>query len=754
MFKKYLAQVLIVISLYGIFGLVGSQELHAQVFGGSFTNKWLWVSSLREYFSSTGVEIEYGRRGRGPYQNTDQDDGLRYPAQYVSQDHNVGKAIWIGTTDFVDPTNGIKYAHKVVPLGRATLWVNSAVYPVEFRLIGRSVAPMVIVDNARASDLDAYDLDLNGSTDVLHLGVDQLNPNLPADRMIYNITNTPIGITIYRKVLAFTQQYNDNYYIYEYVFKNTGLIDNAGGKIIDTLKDVVFDFRNRFADANDAYIGGWGFPGNNYGKNTINDVIGQDANHTLSAPNDFRATISYYGPTSSSTGVSDDIGGPCYRDGHILCGVHFVGEMVLHADSNPHDTTDDPKQPTTTQFMGSDGPIENTSVSSPFNASTMTQQYQNMTAGHPTQTHAEQLGEDGNGWPTNFGNTWGGNPGGYQIQQGFGPYTLHPDDSIRIVVAEAIAGINREKNIEVASNWWTWYHYNNKNGTVDLPLPNGSTTKDGNIYKNSWVFTGKDSLYQTFRRARANYNGGYNIPQPPPPPDNFTVKSGGDRISLTWSNGAESWPNFDGYRVYRAITKTDTAFELIFSCNKSNKVNSYDDRSAKRGFNYFYYIQTVDDGSTNTASASYDTTSLNIPHGEPLVSSMFYTMTNKAASLLRPAGNSLSEIRVVPNPYNIRAQSIQFGTDISIANQLAFFGLPPYCVIKIYTEIGDLIKTINHTNGSGDERWDSKTSSGQIVVSGLYIAYFEITQDTYDETNGKLIFRKGENIFRKFIIIR
>lgn len=61
MFKKYLAQVLIVISLYGIFGLVGSQELHAQVFGGSFTNKWLWVSSLRSYFSSTGVEIEYGQ---------------------------------------------------------------------------------------------------------------------------------------------------------------------------------------------------------------------------------------------------------------------------------------------------------------------------------------------------------------------------------------------------------------------------------------------------------------------------------------------------------------------------------------------------------------------------------------------------------------------------------------------------------------------------------------------------------------------
>jgi hypothetical protein len=68
-------------------------------------------------------------------------------------------------------------------------------------------------------------------------------------------------------------------------------------------------------------------------------------------------------------------------------------------------------------------------------------------------------------------------------------------------------------------------------------------------------------------------------------------------------------------------------------------------------------------------------------------------------------------------------------------------------VIKIYTETGDLIKTINHVNGSGDERWDSKTSSGQIVVSGLYIAYFEVTEDGSG-------FKKGDNIFRKFIIIR
>jgi hypothetical protein len=62
-----------------------------------------------------------------------------------------------------------------------------------------------------------------------------------------------------------------------------------------------------------------------------------------------------------------------------------------------------------------------------------------------------------------------------------------------------------------------------------------------------------------------------------------------------------------------------------------------------------------------------------------------------------------------------------------------FYGLPPLCTIKIYTETGDLIQTLNHTNGSGDEIWQSLTSSDQIVASGLYIAYFEVSQDSYNE---------------------
>jgi len=134
-------------------------------------------------------------------------------------------------------------------------------------------------------------------------------------------------------------------------------------------------------------------------------------------------------------------------------------------------------------------------------------------------------------------------------------------------------------------------------------------------------------------------------------------------------------------------------------------------------------------------------------------------MTNTGASLRRPFGGangnySLSAIRIVPNPYNISAKGIQYGTDNLVADQLSFFNLPPLCKISIFTDTGELIQTINHTNGSGDETWNSQTSSGQVVASGLYIAYFEVTQDYKDPQTQKLLYTKGETIYKKFIIIR
>ena len=128
------------------------------------------------------------------------------------------------------------------------------------------------------------------------------------------------------------------------------------------------------------------------------------------------------------------------------------------------------------------------------------------------------------------------------------------------------------------------------------------------------------------------------------------------------------------------------------------------------------------------------------------------TRTKKAASLKRPPGSSLDVIRIVPNPYNIRAQALQFGE--SGKNSLQFYNIPALCTIRIYTERGDLGDTIDHTDGSGDQEWEQVTSSRQLVVSGLYIAHIEVSKDIVDSYTGELLFRKGESIIKKFVVIR
>ena len=79
---------------------------------------------------------------------------------------------------------------------------------------------------------------------------------------------------------------------------------------------------------------------------------------------------------------------------------------------------------------------------------------------------------------------------------------------------------------------------------------------------------------------------------------------------------------------------------------------------------------------------------------------------------------------VLSNPFHISARDLQYG--VSAPDRLMFLNIPPVCTIRIFTERGDLVHTIEHTDGSGDEAWNSITSSRQIIVSGLYIAHFDM----------------------------
>ncbi len=366
-----------------------------------------------------------------------------------------------------------------------------------------------------------------------------------------------------------------------------------------------------------------------------------------------------------------------------LGGAQFDGNGPIWADKSATDHTNDPNQPSTTSFFGSDDPITQNNANTQFDKAMMTSEYAKMTEGHaprqawlvvPTGQFDQQAV---------MGNL--GNSGGYSHGMGFGPYTLAPGQTIKIAWAEGVSGLTFDQCVSVGLQY--------KRGTI--------STKQ----KNDSVLAGHLNLLETIRRAVANYNSGFAIPRPPYPPSTFNVNGGGDRIALTWTpNPKESSNGFVGYKVYRATGRPDSAYHLIYQCGGTRpsdpnvqydgtKTYAFNDVTPIRGVSYYYYITAL--GAPIAADAVTRT-----PAG-PLESNMFYTLTYDPATLKRPAGTSSSQIRIAPNPYIISsdANALRFPNE---PDKIAFFNIPGNCVISIYTEIGELIKQIIHNDGTGD----------------------------------------------------
>ena len=95
----------------------------------------------------------------------------------------------------------------------------------------------------------------------------------------------------------------------------------------------------------------------------------------------------------------------------------------------------------------------------------------------------------------------------------------------------------------------------------------------------------------------------------------------------------------------------------------------------------------------------------------------------------RPVGG-LDSIRIAPNPYNLKDPLWEnYGLlDPDDPRRIMFFNLPRECTIKIFTENGDLVKTLEHTPfpiATGYEKWDMLTESQQAIASGVYIVVFQ-----------------------------
>jgi hypothetical protein len=315
--------------------------------------------------------------------------------------------------------------------------------------------------------------------------------------------------------------------------------------------------------------------------------------------------------------------------------------------------------------------------------------------------------------------------GGTSQGQGYGPYDIASGDSIHIVFAEGVSGLSWENCRVIGANWAEYYK---GTGTPELILPDGGTASDHNQYKRAWVETGIDSLIKTFSNAKYNYDQNYNIPNSPPPPDQFTVTSEASDIKLTWSANAVAADNFDGFVIYRTdlLLDPETVYEKIFECGADYPLTEgkyvYTDTTAAYGTGYYYYIQTKSDGSDN-----------DLEPGKPLYSSLFWTLTYIPAWVMDPSSleekNSLLKSFTLyqnyPNPFNASTKIVY---DL---------GKPADVKISIYNIKGQLQDSYLIKNKSAGKHYFSLNVPD--YASGIY--YYQVEANSLRKT-GKMILIK------------
>jgi hypothetical protein len=263
------------------------------------------------------------------------------------------------------------------------------------------------------------------------------------------------------------------------------------------------------------------------------------------------------------------------------------------------------------------------------------------------------------------------------------------------------------------------------------------------LTKDQWVMTARDSLFQLVARAKAVMANNFEVISPPRPPSRFAVTSGTDRIAIEWT---PSESPAGGWQLYRAQNRfhgfpapgNEEKYRCIAGCPGTPALpasaTQFEDTNALPNISYFYFLQAVGGPNQIDPMGIRGT-----PDGSPLKSSRYYAQTYDPAFLKRPPGATLSAARVVPNPYNLGADQDLRWPDQQ--NKIAFLDIPGRATIRIYSELGELVKTITHTDGSGIENWDLTTGSNQLIVSGIYIAVIR------DDDS-------GDQVIKKFAVIR
>ena len=622
---------------------------------------------------------------------------------------------------------------------RSTTTNEQVIWPkLPFKLVSRRPATEVTV---------------NGLPSFLkNQRVDEVDPSLKADRMFTASYGTWMGIERKTRVYAYSSEAHDDYYIVEMTLTNTGNTDQDEEIEEERTLEGVY-FARRKAKASMAFLGAlgthrpyaWG----------ADKVVARTLASVDESPDrdiDFTSIYSWAGWQNSFT-EWDSRGGAIIRKNNWqiarwdtlgrLAGAGMQGEVHIYAptramgpDETPWDVSDAGEaQPSTTTSLKSDWPYWG---------------YTGLQAGHaPEGMWRARLECPPEEYP---GLTWEqrmaqcnsnsvGSP--YRQYMAYGPYTLEPGEHVTFVQAVGVNGLSQEAKFKIGNqykrNWQnnlpeeTPIEYDANGDGVITDTEIDGAEGDERMSKNMWVMNSRDSLFQSFRNAKGVWaDGGLAVPQRPVQPKSFSVDTRSDRVQLRWTL-YEDAPIPDSFAVYRTDVSYRTLHEHVATVEASEgeRVYTYGDTDVERGVGYYYYVQSIDQTEESPAGI--------IPVGTTLRSNRYWTQTYTPAQLVRSPATNVADARVVPNPLHVNAEpSVRYPSQ---ENRIGFLEIPGQATIEIYTELGELVQTIDHTNGSGDEYWNLTTESNQVVQSGIYMAVIKDKET-------------GEQVIRRFVIIR
>ena len=744
-----------------------------------FTAQWLDIGTFHSTYVESGAQDEV---------NSSAPDGMEWPAILRNSSHYRARALWLGTKNWTAP-DGQNYPYFVARIGPRTSGAD-VTYPIQNRLISRTEDTVVEVDGALSFDNVAV--------------IDEIDPSLPADRMIHNIHNTYIGVTVDRKAYAYVNQVHDDSNVIEYTYTNTGNTDEDEDiELPDQNLSETYFFRIHRLRGN--LQGAWAVSGGQvWGKFSMIDVVGDGhADYPISFTSQYlwigidpetqdydRFGASLFNQNFGSTSIQGDSIGR-------LAGATYIGRATIHADNSPTDptyirctmATINTCQPSTMGFMDQDEALtsDGSSHEDYYEWGIRTRENPDRIEGgsaHMFPHYADRIEPDGMFWePENDSST--GKQGGHAFTTAYGPYDFAPGESVRIVVVEGVGGLSIDAAVRIGRAFKLGgrdrdtklirYDANGdgtiQTGTFDFSINQMDVDGDGmfdtfghgleEMTKNQWVVTARDSLLAVEQRAinlyaASNNMTTYPVPEAPHSPTSFTVVGRPDKVEIAWTSPAGG-PGRTAWKLYRTSRFEDYIYQNCFNLDTRQFIDgsnasdpsaaaasqarcgydliadlgpgatSYEDTDLNRGTDYYYYLQAVGEAQ------SVDPDGINgTPTGAPLRSSRYLTQTYLPVNLKRPpygATGTVADARIVPNPVNLGSDpTIRFDQE----DRVAFFNIPGNCTIKVYTEIGELVHTIEHNDGSGDELWNLTTTSRQLLVSGIYIAVIS-DNDTGDE---------------------